>query len=94
MSAPALLALVVVAGLGAAGFTAVVRTGIQDHGRVEWLLLKPFSCDLCMSLWGSIMSVAGFAMTESVSLGSAMLAVSGSVGVSLVAIKAAVRLSA
>lgn len=94
MTPGSLLALAVVCGLAAAGFTAVVRVGIQDHGKVEWLLLKPFSCDLCMSLWGSIGAVGAYALSESVSLVSAMLAVSGSVGVSLLAVKAASRLSA
>lgn len=89
-----LLVLVLVGGLVAAGLTATARTLAQDYGRPEWLLAKPLSCDLCMSFWGSVAAVGGFAMSESVSLIPAMLAVFGAVGVSLVAVKAAGRLSA
>ena len=90
----ALLCLIVFGGLSAAGITATARTLAQDYGRPEWLLAKPLSCDLCMSFWGSAASVGGLALSESVSVIPAMLAVFGAVGVSLVAVKAASRLSA
>lgn len=89
-----LLSVILVCGFASAGITAIARTLAQDYGRQEWLLAKPLSCDLCMSFWGSVAAVGGVATVESVSLVSAMLAVSGSVGVSLVAVKAASRLSA
>lgn len=93
-TAAVVLVLSVVGGLAAAGLTAAIRVGVQDHIGEAWLLRKPLSCDLCMSFWGSVAAVGGFALSESVSLISAMLAVFGSVGVSLVAVKAASRLSA
>jgi hypothetical protein len=87
-----ILVAVLACGFAAAGLTASFRAVIQDH-KPEWLLVKPFSCDLCMSFWSSIVFVATLVATESVSLSLAPLAVFGSVGVSLLSVKAANRLS-
>lgn len=89
----ALLCLTVVCGLSTAGITAIARTLAQDYGKPEWLLNKPLSCDLCMSFWGSVVSVGLAGLAESVSPPAATLAVLGSVGVGLVTVKAASRLS-
>jgi hypothetical protein len=87
------LALILACGLSAAGITAIARTLAQDYGKPEWLLAKPLSCDLCMSWWGSVASMGLVVLSESVSPPVAMLAVLGSVGVSLVVVKTASRLS-
>lgn len=89
----ALLCLTVVCGFSTAGIVAIARTVAQDYGRPEWLLRKPLSCDLCMSFWGSAASVGLAALSESVSPAAAMLAGLGSVGVGLVTVKTASRLS-
>lgn len=88
-----MLELILVCGLSSAGITAVARTVAQDYGKPEWLLAKPLSCDLCMSWWGSVVSIGLSSLSESVSPSAAMLAVLGSVGVGLVTVKAASRLS-
>jgi hypothetical protein len=88
------LGLALACGLAAAGMTATVRTLAQDYGRAEWLLIKPLSCDLCCSFWGSLSAVLLASAAESVSVPAAMLAGFGSIGVSLLGIKAAMRLSA
>ena len=88
-----MLTLILVCGLSSAGITAIARTVAQDYGKPEWLLAKPLSCDLCMSWWGSVASMGLAALSESVSPSAAMLAVLGSVGVGLVTVKAASRLS-
>jgi hypothetical protein len=47
------LADIAVTGLSAAGGAFVVRAVLADWLPL-WLLSKPFSCDLCMSWWGSV----------------------------------------
>ena len=89
-----ILALAIVCGLAAAGMAATARVLAQDYGRAEWLLVKPLSCDLCLSFWGSLFAVLLAAAAEPISVPAAMLAGFGSIGVSLLAIKAAMRLSA
>jgi hypothetical protein len=44
-------------GLAAAGATFVVRA-VADSVRPTLLLIKPFSCDLCMNWWSSLALVA------------------------------------
>jgi hypothetical protein len=44
-----LLAILAI-GFAAAGLALVVRALVPTL----WLLIKPFSCDLCMSWWGSV----------------------------------------
>lgn len=83
------LALVVLFGLAASGITAVIRAVVP----VPWLLVKPFSCDLCMSFWASLSVVTSWVLVESVSPVAAMLAVPASVAVALLSTKAANRLS-
>ena len=87
-----ILLAVLTCGLAAAGFTASFRAVVQDH-KPAWLLVKPLSCDLCMSFWSSLLFVATLVVAESVPLAHAPLAVFGAVGVSLLSVKAATRLS-
>lgn len=87
-----LLALLI--GLSASGLTAIARTLAQDHGKAEWLLVKPLSCDLCMGFWGSFLSVVVWSVDHSLGFSEAILMVSGGVGSSLVFTKAANRLGA
>ena len=47
------LADIAVTGLSAAGAALVVRAVLAEWLPL-WLLVKPFSCDLCMSWWGSV----------------------------------------
>ena len=85
-----LLALVVTVGLVASGITAVCRA----IAPVELLLLKPLSCDLCMSWWSSLATVVFLAVFGGeVGLVQSVVAVFGGVGVSLLAVKTANRLA-
>jgi hypothetical protein len=86
-----LLPLIFVIGLASAGAVAVIRAVVQEL-RPLWLLYKPLSCDLCMAWWCSVGAVPFVA--ESIRLFDAALVVFGGVGVSLLAVKAANRLSA
>lgn len=87
-----LLASLLVVGLFAAGLTATIRTVVGDRWP-EMLLLKPLSCDLCMSFWGSFAGTV-LASTAIDSRGvSAPLQLFGGVSVALLATKAAARLS-
>jgi hypothetical protein len=82
-----LLATALLLGLGAAGMTFVVRA-VLDSAKKEWLLEKPFSCDLCMSWWSSIaLFVVHGDWAKPVSL------VLASTAVSVLAVKAANRLA-
>jgi hypothetical protein len=54
-----LLLLALLCGLTASGFTFTVRAVVQEV-RPMWLLVKPLSCDLCMSWWASILAVLAF----------------------------------
>lgn len=87
-----ILTLAILVGLSASGLTALARTLAQDYGRAEWLLLKPLSCDLCMSFWGSFLSVVVYASQSPLSASEAALSTSAGIGVALVATKAANRL--
>lgn len=47
---------IIVAGLFAAGLTSIIRAVLP----VTLLIVKPFSCDLCMSFWCSGIGMALF----------------------------------
>lgn len=83
-----MLPLLFTIGLMAAGAALITRALVPQH----WLLVKPFSCDLCMSWWGSLVSsvVAG-AVGGHTSLASLCAALGGT-AVSVVVLKAANRL--
>lgn len=86
------MTLALLIGLSASGLTAIARTVAQDHGKAEWLLEKPLSCDLCMSFWGSFVSVALWSTGYSFGFGEALVTMFGGVGTALVATKASNRL--
>jgi hypothetical protein len=83
------LVLAVFFGLAASGITAIIRAVAP----VPWLLVKPLSCDLCMSWWSSLAVVLFWSLTEPVSPVAALLAIPASVAVALLSTKAANRLS-
>ena len=87
------LAISILVGLGAAGLTAIARAVVQDHGKVEWLMEKPLSCDLCMSYWCSLLLALIAVIVDGLALPGTLLVVPAGVGVSLLAIKGANRLS-
>lgn len=84
--------LAILIGLSASGITAIARTVAQDHGKAEWLLEKPLSCDLCMSFWGSFLSVAVWSAHQPLGFAEAAVTMFGGVGSALVLTKAANRL--
>ena len=86
------LALILVLGLAAAGAVAVVRAVVQEV-RPMWLLLKPLSCDLCMSWWASVAVVLFALIIEALALPVAPLAVLASTAVSLACVRGSNRLS-
>lgn len=88
------MTLAILIGLSASGLTAIARTVAQDHGKAEWLLEKPLSCDLCMSFWGSFVSVALWSSHQSIGFIEAVITTFGGVGTALVVTKAANRLGA
>jgi hypothetical protein len=83
------LATVVTVGLAASGVTAIARA----LAPVTWLLVKPLSCDLCMSWWSSLAITGTLLLSEPISLAQSVAVVTGGVGVALVTTKAANRLS-
>lgn len=88
-----ILAAAIVIALAASGLTAALRVIAQDHGKAEWLLEKPFSCDLCMSFWGSVIFTIAYVLRHPEQLWDAPVLVPASVGAALVFTKAANRLS-
>ncbi len=85
-----LFVAILIAGLCAAGATAVIRAVVPQL----WLLFKPFSCDLCMSWWTALGTTAILAVDSDDLRGvSAALTVLGGVAVALLVTKAANRLS-
>ena len=70
-------------GLLASGAALIVRAVVPQH----WLLVKPWSCDLCMSWWSSLVmgAAAGF-VTDTPPLVAAVAAVGGTT-VSVAALK-------
>ena len=87
-----ILLATIVCGLAAAGLTATIRAVLHDH-KPERLLEKPFSCDLCMSFWSSLGFSITLAFTGDIPLHLVPLATFGGVGVALILVKAASRLS-
>lgn len=83
-----LLPLIFTLGLIAAGTTLIVRALVPQL----WLLVKPFSCDLCMSWWSSLVSMIGLMSVQSDLDTTALPAVLGGVAVSVVLLKAVNRL--
>lgn len=79
-----MLSLLFTIGLVAAGTALIVRAVVPQH----WLLVKPFSCDLCMSWWSSLVAsvlVGGFGLPG-------MCAAVGGTAVSVFLLKAVNRL--
>ena len=79
-----MLSLLFTIGLIAAGAAQIIRAVVPQH----WLLVKPFSCDLCMSWWGSLVAsvfVGGMGL-------SGMCAAVGGTAVSVFLLKATSRL--
>jgi hypothetical protein len=78
--------------LGAAGGTLVIRAILEMFGALFVLASKPFSCDLCMSWWCSIIAATihfSFVERFNVLFGFYVLA---SVPVSMVLLKTIERL--
>jgi hypothetical protein len=88
------MSLAILIAMSAAGITAIARTVAQDHGKAEWLLEKPLSCDLCMSFWGSFSSVVVWAMGHEIGFTEGLVTTAAGVGGALVLTKAANRLGA
>lgn len=84
-----LFASAVLVGLSSAGLCFVVRALIP----VTILILKPFSCDLCMSWWGSIIAVVLLTGEWTwTSLRAAAVTVLAGTAVALLVIKIVIRL--
>lgn len=83
-----MLPLLFTIGFMAAGIALITRAVVPQ----TWLLNKPWSCDLCMSWWGSLVSsvVAGSVggHTTLASLGAAL----GGTAVSVVVLKTVNRM--
>jgi hypothetical protein len=75
-------------GMSAAGAAFVVRAVLADW-LPRWLLLKPFSCDLCMSWWGSL----AFAGVHGGADWPSLWPVPGAVALSLLVLKTHARLA-
>ena len=86
------LVAAVLVGLAASGLTAVIRAVVQE-ARPLWLLEKPLSCDLCMSWWSSLVFVIVLLLAREISALQSVVALFGGVGISLLSVKAANRLS-
>lgn len=76
---------IAVIGLSAAGAALVIRAVIPTL----WLLVKPFSCDLCLSWWGSL----AIAVLRGGADWSALWPVPGAVAMSVLALKTHARLA-
>ena len=87
-----MLLAVLMLGLAASGLTAILRAVVQEVAP-DRLLEKPLSCDLCMSFWSTIALVGLWCAEEPMPWIQAPLAICGAVGVSLLSVKAASRLS-
>lgn len=84
-----LLALAVTVGLAASGTTAIIRAIAPQ----SWLLVKPLSCDLCMSWWSSLAITGTLSLAEPVGVAQSVAVVTAGVGVALISTKTANRLS-
>ena len=87
-----LLATAILVGLAASGLTAVIRAVVQEV-RPLWLLHKPLSCDLCMSWWSSLAITVPSTLAGELTVHQSVVTVLGGVGVSLVSVKVANRMS-
>lgn len=87
-----LLGAVFVVGLAASGITAIIRAVVQEI-RPTLLLVKPLSCDLCMSWWSSVVVTICLLAAREVHGLQSVVAILGGVGVSLLSVKTANRLS-
>jgi hypothetical protein len=76
-------------GLFAAGCTFVVRKVVPQ----DWLLFKPFSCDLCMSWWSAWLGVILINVTEPMGFLHAVPIVFAGTGLSVLLVKMGNRLS-
>lgn len=83
-----LLATILAVGLCAAGSALIVRAVVPQL----WLMVKPFSCDLCMSWWSSLVASAAIATIDGTGILTASVAAVGGTAVSVVALKTANRL--
>lgn len=79
-------------GLAAAGSTFVVRA-IVDEFRPELLLVKPFSCDLCMNWWGSLGLTLMSAIDSGLGAAACVESVLAGTAVGVLATKTANRLA-
>lgn len=84
-----ILATAMLFGLCAAGATFVVRA-VVDELRPTLLLVKPFSCDLCMNWWASLALVA---IDHAWPIGDCAHLVLSSTAIGVVTTKAANRLA-
>lgn len=83
-----MLSLVFLLAFFAAGATFIMRKLVPQL----WLMVKPWSCDLCMSWWSAWLGVVIKSVNDYVPLDQAIFAVPASVGLSVLMVKAANRL--
>lgn len=87
-----ILFLSLIVGIAAAGLTNIVRAIVPQH----WLLVKPWSCDLCMSFHSSwVMLLVAMLDTRAPlpTIGEAGLLITASTAIALVITKIIGRLS-
>jgi hypothetical protein len=87
-----LLALALLLGLVAAGSVDVIRAVLMEV-RPMWLLVKPWSCSLCMSWWCSVAAVTFYGVTIGLTVPDALLATLASTAVSLGVVRGSNRLA-
>ena len=85
----ALLSTILALGLIAAGLTSVIRAVVPQ----SFLLIRPFSCDLCMSWWSSLVGATGLVLLDQADMRLAVASVLGAVAVSVLVLKKINRLS-
>lgn len=83
-----LLVAILVVGASAAGIALTIRAVLADWLPL-WLLVKPFSCDLCMSFWGAL----GFVVLRDGVAWSSLWSVPGAVALSVLVLKTHARLA-
>ena len=87
-----ILLLALILGLAASGVTNIVRAVVPQH----WLLVKPWSCDLCMSFhssWAMLLVTLFDTAAPLPTIGECGLIVSASTAAALVVTKIINRLS-
>jgi len=82
------LSMILAVGLCAAGSALIVRSVVPQL----WLMVKPFSCDLCMSWWSSIVASVAVATLDGAGPLTAGVAAVGGTAVSVLLLKATNRL--